>query len=679
MSALYRKLAAINIKNNRQFYLPYLLTGSVSVAMFYLVMAMQDNPGLESLGGGAQDIRMILTFGVVVVGVFVSIFLFYTNSFLMKRRKKELGIYNILGMEKKHITRVLFLEQLFTAAVTLAVGLAFGIVFNKLLEMILYRLTRIGANIPFYISSTGCMNTVKLFLLIYTATFLYNLMQIKLANPIELLHSKSIGEREPKTKLLLTLLGLVTLGAGYYIALTTTDAISALTWFFVAVLLVIVGTYCLFTAGSIALLKLLRKNKGFYYQTRHFTTVSGMIYRMKQNAVGLANICILSTMVLVTVSTTVCMYLGLEDSMRSAYPSEININAYYTALPEDRQEVARVAEETLKGSGRVITGQRAYLNMGTTVVCREDTWTPVGVGAGTNYSINDVALFMAIPRADYVALTGQEVETLADGEVAVAGTIPYEYDRVTIEDIEYEVKQHCEFPEDDAEGYMTMTQGMYYLIVPDEAALGELFATIQKNWTNERVDLYINYNMGYDIDGNAEEKLAVEGRLHEALLEWEKSGDEKSSGYQYSYMKGREENKQSFYTLYGGLFFLGMFLGTLFLMVTVLIIFYKQISEGYEDKERFAIMEKVGMSNAEVKAAIRSQVLLVFFLPLAAAVLHVCIAFPMITELLSALNMMNVPLFMACVAATAVIFGVIYLAVFLITSRSYYKIVGNQV
>ena len=679
MIQLYRKLAAINMKSNRRFYLPYLLTGIVSVAMFYLVMAMQDNPGLSSLGGGAQDIRMILTFGVVVVGVFVSIFLFYTNSFLMKRRKKELGIYNILGMEKKHLAKVLLLEQLFTAAVTIAGGLAFGIVFHKLLEMILYRLTRIGANIPFYISGTGCMNTVKLFLLIYMATFLYNLMQIKLANPIELLHSKSTGEREPKTKLLLTLLGLVTLGAGYYIALTTTDAISALTWFFVAVLLVIVGTYCLFTAGSIALLKLLRRNKKFYYQTRHFTTVSGMIYRMKQNAVGLANICILSTMVLVTVSTTVCMYLGLEDSMRSVYPSEVNINAYYTALPEDKREVAKVAEEVLRESGRVVTGWREYLNMGTTVVCQEDRWTPVGVGAGTNYNISDVALFMAIPRADYVALTGQEVEPLADGEAAVAGTIPYEYDRVTIENIGYEVKQHCEFPEDDAEGYMTITQGMYYLIVPDEAAIGELFAAIEKNWKNERVDLYINYNMGYDIDGNAKEKLAVEGRLHEALLEWEQSGEEKSSGYQYAYMKGREENKQSFYTLYGGLFFLGMFLGTLFLMVTVLIIFYKQISEGYEDKERFAIMEKVGMSNAEVKAAIRSQVLLVFFLPLAAAVLHVCIAFPMITELLSALNMMNVSLFMACVGATAVIFGVIYLAVFLITSRSYYKIVGNQV
>lgn len=679
MIQLYRKLAAINMKSNRRFYLPYLLTGIVSVAMFYLVMAMQDNPGLSSLGGGAQDIRMILTFGVGVVGVFVSIFLFYTNSFLMKRRKKELGIYNILGMEKKHLTKVLLLEQLFTAVVTITGGLVFGVTFHKLLEMILYRLTRLPANIPFYISRTGCVHTVQLFLFIYAATFLYNLMQIKLANPIELLHSRSAGEREPKTKLLLTVIGILTLGAGYYIAVTTTDAISALTWFFGAVLLVIVGTYCLFTAGSIAILKLLRRNKRFYYQTGHFTTVSGMIYRMKQNAVGLANICILSTMVLVTVSTTVCMYLGLEDSLKATYPLEINISAYYTDLPENKREVAVVTEEVLKESGRVITGQRAYLNMGTTVVCEEGTWTPVGVGAGTDYDINDVAMLVAIPREDYAALTGQEIEPLAKGEAAVAGTVPYEYDRVAVENIEYRVKQHCEFPEDETAGYLTMTQGIYYLIVPDEATLGELFAAIRKNWNNERVDPHIVYTMGYDIDGDANEELAAEERLREALLGWEQSGEQKSSGYEYVYLEGREENKQSFYTLYGGLFFLGMFLGSLFLMVTVLIIFYKQISEGYEDKERFAIMEKVGMSNAEVKAAIRSQVLLVFFLPLAAAILHVTMAFPMIAMLLESLKLINEQLFMACVAGTSVIFAVIYLSVFLITSRSYYKIVGNQV
>lgn len=679
MKRLYRKLAAINIKSNRQFYLPYLLTGILSVAMFYLMMAMQDNPGLESLGGGADDVKLILSFGVAVVGVFVSIFLFYTNSFLMKRRKKELGVYNILGMEKKHIAKVLFLEQLFTAAVTLAGGLTFGIVFNKLLEMILYRLTSLEGNIPFYISGTGCMNTLKLFLIIYTATFLYNLMQIKLANPVELLHSSNTGEREPKTKILMTLVGLATLGSGYYLAVTTTDAISALTWFFVAVLLVIVGTYCLFTAGSIALLKLLRRNKRFYYQTKHFTTISGMIYRMKQNAVGLSNICILSTMVLVTVSTTVCMYLGVEDGMKSRYPSEIAITTYYSGLPENKLEIAQVAEASLKESGRVITGQRGCLGVTTTAVCMGNEISVIGIGAGTDYSANDVTMLVMIPRADYMNYTGQEVAELAAGEVAIAAVPSYEGDKVTLEGTEYKVKQHCEFPEENTQEYLTMMEGICYLILPDEAALGNVFALLQENWNQTRAEPSITYSIGFDVDGNAEERLEAERALRQKILDWENESGEKSETYKYSYMEAREENRESFYVLYGGLFFLGMFLGTLFLMVTVLIIFYKQISEGYEDKERYAIMEKVGMSNQEVKQAIRSQVLMVFFLPLAVAILHVCVAFPMIRMLLECLSLTNMHLFMACVAGTSLVFGMIYLLVFLLTSRSYYRIVGNQV
>lgn len=678
MKRLYRKLAAINIKSNRQFYLPYLLTGILSVAMFYLMMAMQDNPGLASLGGGAEDIKMILSFGVVVVAVFVSVFLFYTNSFLMKRRKKELGVYNILGMEKKHIAKVLFLEQLFTAAVTLAGGLAFGIVFNKLLEMILYRLTRLEGNIPFYISGTGCMNTLKLFLLIYTATFLYNLMQIRLAKPVELLHSANTGEREPKTKLLMTLLGLVTLGGGYYLAVTTTDAISALTWFFVAVLLVIVGTYCLFTAGSIALLKLLRRNKRFYYQTRHFTTVSGMIYRMKQNAVGLSNICILSTMVLVTVSTTVCMYLGVEDGMKYRYPSEIGITAYYSAVPENKSEIAELAEASLKESGRVITGQEGYLSVTTTAKCIGNEISITGIGAGTDYSVNDVVMLVMIPRTEYMNYTNQEVAELAADEIAIAAIPAYEGDTVVLEDTEYKVKQYCEFPGEDTEEQLNFMEGVRYLILPDEAALGNVFARLQENWDQARVLPSITYRVGIDIDGTVDERLEAEHMLRQKISDWEsRNGGEES--YKYSYMEAREENREAFYVLYGGLFFLGMFLGTLFLMVTVLIIFYKQISEGYEDKERYAIMEKVGMSNQEVRQAIRSQVLMVFFLPLAAAILHVCVAFPMIRMLLECLNLTNVHLFMACVAGTSLVFGMIYLLVFLLTSRSYYRIVGNQV
>lgn len=678
MSKLYPRLAAANIKNNRQFYLPYILTGILSVAMFYLMMAMQDNPGIDTLGGGADDIRMILGFGVAVVGVFVSVFLFYTNSFIMKRRKKELGVYNILGMEKKHIAKVLFLETLFTAVVAIAGGLVFGIVFNKFLTMILYRLTGLDTSIPFYISGTGCANAVKLFFFIYGAAFLYNLMQIKLANPIELLHSSNAGEREPKTRILLTLTGLGTLGGGYYMALTTTNAVEALTLFFVAVLLVIIGTYCLFTAGSIALLKLLRKNKKYYYQTKHFTTVSGMIYRMKQNAVGLANICILSTMVLVTVSTTVCLYLGVEDELDARYPSEISAVAYFQEIPEDRTEVEQVMTESLKASGRVITAQRGYLDISFTAVRNGSEFSANGIGAGTDYDVSDVSMVTILTRQDYEVCSGNTIGELKEGEVALSAVPAFEGETVVLDGMEYRVKEICPFPGNE-ESYLSMMSGACYIIVPDETVLNEIFQTIKSGWNSERVELMFRYEMSIDINGTGEEKLAAESAMREAVNAWEEQNVEDRADYQNTYIECRQESRDSFYTLYGALFFLGLFLGALFLMVTVLIIFYKQISEGYEDKERYAIMEKVGMSNVEVKRAIRSQVLTVFFLPIAVAVVHVVMAFPMIKMLLECMNLTNVTLFIACVAGTALVFGIIYLLVYLLTSRSYYKIVGNQV
>lgn len=678
MSKLYPKLAAANMKNNRQFYLPYILTGILSVAMFYLMMAMQDNPGLETLGGGAEDIRLILRLGVVVVGVFVSIFLFYTNSFIMKRRKKELGVYNILGMEKKHIAKVLFLENLFTAVMAMSGGLVFGIIFNKFMTMILYRLTGLTASISFHISGAGCINTVKLFFLIYGAAFLYNLMQIRLANPIELLHSTNTGEREPKTKMLLTLIGIAALGGGYYIAVTTTNAVQAMLLFFVAVLLVIIGTYCLFTAGSIAFLKLLRKNKKYYYQTKHFTTVSGMIYRMKQNAVGLANICILSTMVLVTVSTTVCMYLGVEDELDARYPSEILAVAFFSEIPEDRTEMERVMTESLKASGRVITARQGYFDTAFTAVRSENEFAANGIGAGTDYDISDVTMLTIMTRQDYETFSGDKVAELGEGEVALSAVPAFEGETVLLDGMEYTVKEILPFDGEEKD-YLSMMSGVCYVVVPDETVLDEIFQTIKSGWNSERVDPTFRYEMQLDINGTGEEKLAAEAAMREAVEEWENEHGSEQTAYQYSYIECRQQNRDTFYTLYGALFFLGLFLGALFLMVTVLIIFYKQISEGYEDKERFAIMEKVGMSNEEVKRAIRSQILTVFFLPIVAAVVHVVMAFPMITTLLEGLSLTNVALFGGCVVGTALVFGFIYLLVYLLTSRSYYKIVGNQV
>lgn len=669
MNKLYWKLAVTNMKNSKQFYLPYLLTGMLSVAMFYLMMAMQDNPGLSTMAGG-MNIKLVLTLGVVVVALFTGIFLFYTNSFIMKRRKKELGVYNILGMEKKHIGRMIFLETVFTMAVTLGGGLFFGIVFNKFLTMFLYRLTGLEAAIPFYVSQTGCVNAVVLFGVIYALILLHNLMQIRLSNPIELLRGTNAGEREPKTKILLTLIGLVSLGSGYYIAVTIADVMQAILMFFVAVLLVILGTYCLFTAGSIAFLKLLRKNKKYYYQTRHFTTVSGMIYRMKQNAVGLANICILSTMVLVTVSTTVCMYLGTENAIDSMYPAEVWATARYHELPENYEEMDARTEEALKSAGAVLTNHRTYLNFTITALRTEDGFAASGIGAGTEYDIDDVAILTVMPQADYEAIGGDIMKPLQPGEVALSATPVYEKDSVLLENIPFAVKEICQAPK-GVTGHISAVNGECVAVVADEATLLRIYEAVQAGWNHERVEPELRYDSYFDFAGTSEEKIALGDAVETALAGWEESPE--------YHLSLKEEARKEFYSLYGGMLFLGLFLGTLFLMVTVLIIFYKQISEGYEDKERFAIMEKVGMSNAEVKRSIHSQILTVFFLPIVAAVIHVVMAFPMIKLILSAFNLSNITLFAACVAGTALVFFVIYLIVFLLTSRSYYKIVGNQV
>lgn len=678
MRKLYPKLAATNIRNNKQFYLPYLLAGGLSVAMLYLVLAMVYNPGLREMNGG-QTVAATLSLGGVIVRVFAAIFLFYTNSFIIKRRKKELGVYNILGMEKKHIAKVLSLEMLFTAVVTIAGGLVFGIVFNKLLTMILYRMTGLNASIPFTISTAGCRSVMITFVVIYAAALCYNLMQIKLANPIELLHSGNKGEREPKTKILITLIGTAALGGGYYLALTVGDAVSAITMFFIAVLLVIVGTYCLFTAGSIALLKLLRKNKKYYYQARHFTTVSGMIYRMKQNAVGLANICILSTMVLVTVSTTVCMYLGIEDILTVRFPKEVIVTTYYAAMPENPEMIETALDDSLAASGRGILSKCGYLNMSMTAVRREEGFSVTGIGAGTDYSISDVVVLDIVTKADYEKLTGESIAPLEEGEIAIAAEPFYEGEILEFEDRTYTVKESLAYPTDEEEYLASIANGTAYLIVPDDAEFEGIFETLARNWDSERVALNINYNLGYEIDGTSEEKIAAESAVRDAVALWVSREAQKNEAYAGCYIEAREENRAEYWALNGGFLFLGLFLGTMFLMVTVLIIFYKQISEGYEDKERYAIMEKVGMSSVEVKHAIRSQVLTVFFLPMAVAVIHIIMAFPMIKLILDAFSLTNTTLFALCVAGTALVFFLIYLLVFVLTSRSYYKIVGNQV
>lgn len=660
MKSLYCRLAVTNLKNNKQFYIPYLLMGILSVMMFYCMRAMQGSQALGEMRGGAE-VALILLLGLVVVGICACIFLFYTNSFVMKRRKKELGIYNILGMEKKHIAKVMVWESSLLYVISVGGGLLFGILFNKLLTMFLYKLVGFSESIPFYISWSGCLQTLVFFAVMYLLILVYNCLQVKLANPIALLHSANAGEKEPKSKWLLGILGAACMVGGYWLALTIQSAVEAITFFFVAVVLVIIGTYALFSVISILVLKALKKNKKYYYQTRHFTSVSGMIYRMKQNATGLANICILSTMVLVMVSTTVCLYAGVDDAVNARQETELDVQFNLEGILEDaqRKELSDKMTKLITDENREISMQKDYME------CYWFTHTKgesvEAIDDENRGSFKDVSMLQVMTEEDYETYSGQQIESVEPGKVIVAALPAWKSDNIKIFGKEYEVQSKPQYPDRGESGMLYGDGGYMFVIVPDKEAIGEIRKLGQEEVKN--VSERFQYHVLADIDGDSEQKKACANAVSKGF-----DGEDMICFSKTSYRESQME-------MSGGFLFLGLFFGTLFLMITVLIIYYKQISEGYEDRERFHIMTKVGMSRKEVKASINSQVCTVFFLPIVVAVIHLFGAFPMLELMLSAFNLYNEKLFLICLFGTVAVFATIYFVVYKLTSKSYYKIV----
>lgn len=659
-SSIYSRLALTNLKNNRKTYVPYILTSILTVMMYYIMDALSRSNSIVD-----PSLQSVLTCAVGVIIIFAVIFLFYTNSFLIKRRKKELGVYNILGMGKRHIAQMLATETVVTASASIGAGLIFGIIFSKLMYLVLLKILHYDVRMDFEISGASVRYTLILFVGIFLMTLIFNLFQIQLSNPVELLHGGSQGEKEPKTKWALTLAGMVLLGTGYFIAVTTKQPLAAIQRFFVAVICVILGTYALFIAGSVALLKMLRKNKRFYYQTKHFSAVSGMIYRMKQNAVGLANICILSTMVLVMISTTISLYMGMEDVLKTRFPEEFEAKTNISA-PEADRAVDSIIEEELGKEGVAAKSLMRYHDGGFAALKEEDGFALQQFG---NYQDEDVVDIRLIPIEDYNQMEGME-GTLAPDEVyAYCTGKEWGKDSVRIGDRTYRVAKELENMKIAPKGEQDVVEG-YCFIVPDAGQIRELLAEVygdsgmQKDWVEQMSAL--NYRVTFDLKGEKGACLSAMRNMKARIEEEVPAG----------FCESRELSREEFYFLYGGLLFIGIYLGVLFLMATVLIMYYKQISEGYDDRERYQIMQKVGMSKREVRSSIRSQVLIVFFLPLAAAVIHIAVAFGVITKLLAILNLTNVQLFLICTIATVVVFAVFYGLVFSLTAREYYKIVN---
>lgn len=669
---IFSRLAKQNIRNNKSTYIPYMITCIFCIAMIYMMEFLRDCPTLDQAVRQADEVRMIVFTGEIVVEIFSIIFLIYSNSFLMKRRQKEIGLYNILGLERNHIGIVMFLETIITSIGSLAGGIAAGIIGSKLALLLLLKLLHIPSVLGFYISVKGIFTCLFMFGIVFLMILFLNLAKIHLSRPVELLRGNNTGEKEPAAKWLMALIGFICLGAGYYLAVTTESPIKAITIFLLAVILVMAGTYLLFTAGSIVILKFLRRRKSFYYRTGNFISISGMLYRMKQNAIGLASICILSTGVLLMISMTVSIYFGMNDIMLNRYPYDVDMSV--TSISEDECQTAIEAFEKAIADNKVPVEksvEEIYLD----IVCSKNGDQILIKPANTIRNSDSVLVLSLLNQAEYERLTGISAN-LNDGEIFAWYPSAVQKDSVTVDETEFTVKKWLDKnPLTCGEDAVSDNA---VLVVTDEdfKKFDEMRTEMYKGVSSAPAGEDLTLHLGLDITGSETDKIDFGTPVMEVVKDLKKNGGLSENSWITSGI--RQQEYESYYADNGSLLFIGILLGSLFLMGTAMIIYYKQISEGYEDQKRFEIMQKVGLSRREVRSSVRRQILMVFFLPLLMAMLHITMAFPMIRRMLLLFGMTNTKLFIGCTAGTVLIFAVVYGLIYLMTARSYYHIVERK-
>lgn len=676
----YLQIALSGMKKNKILYKPYILTCISMVMMNYIIQFLVTTPAFDNMAGGAT-VRGMLGLGCYVMAVFSVIFLFYTNSFLIRRRKKELGLYNILGMGKKNIGLVLFWETLIIGGVSLGAGLFGGMLFSKLAELGLINMLKREIDFSLYISASAVLKTVILFGIIFILIYLNALRQIHTANPTALLNSENAGEKPPKANWLLGFLGVIILAVAYYIAVSIEQPLAALAWFFVAVIMVIAATYLLFVTGSVLLCRILQKKKGYYYKPAHFVSVSSMAYRMKRNGAGLASICILATMVLVMITGSACLYFGAEDSLRSRYPYDINATVYLNEpaqIQDDFVEKLRDnAQKVMEANGQPATKTVDYRMANTTGLVIGDE---MDANAEEYLKTFDVGTYdglrniFFVPISDYNRLSGQNIHLGKGQAMLFTFRCHYNYDTFKIKDAEsFEiVKTMDDFP---ANGMIAMDIiPSMVLVVPD---LGQSLETLAEMEYETQYNVYkllqFKWYYGINTDASVDKEIAMTKELYESYRTFAIQGGI-NMGYSCESLEG---NRIDFYSTYGGLFFLGIMLSIVFIFAATLIIYYKQVSEGYEDRSRFEIMQKVGMTKKDIRVSINSQMLTVFLLPLVTAVVHLAFAFPLIRKLLMLFNLNNLTLLIIIAAVSAAVFAVFYVLAYRITSNAYYGIVSG--
>ena len=675
---LYFKLAWTGINKNRKLYIPYILTCVGMIAMFYIIHAISYSPLLKEMSGGGS-LGSILGLGKFVIAAFALIFLIYTNSFLIRRRYKEFGLYNILGMDKRSISSVVAIESLVVAAISLACGLGLGISLSKLAELGLLRIIQGEVNYKFSVSLEAVVYTVGLYGAIFLLIFIKSIVQVRISKPLELLKKENAGEKAPKANWIIAAFGVIILGIAYYLAVSIETPLSALTVFFGAVLMVIAASYMLFISGSVALCKVLQKNKGYYYKKNHFVSVSSMVYRMKRNGAGLASICILSTMVLVSVSATTSLYFGANDTLNARYPVENQFNISLKSIDNltdgTIDEIESGYDEVFHNYGLEPQNlvKYAYIYSVGLMVDKDEINTDVDPYESNVGAYEKLRELYFIPQADYNAATGENV-SLKDGEALVC-TKGCDYDRDSFHFKGIELKIVGEFKTfatfGDANAAVTPS---VMFVIPDMETmrpLGEL--------TDEYNSYPVHWFYGYDIDADEETQINIYNDQQKALkeLDEEMSTEEEPTLFSY-YCDCLASSRSDFFQSFGGLFFIAIMLSVVFIFAMAMIIYYKQISEGYEDKSRFEIMQKVGMTKEDIKKSINSQVLTVFFAPLIMAGVHLAFAFPLVWKLLQLFYLENLSLAIWVTVGSFIAFALIYAIIYKITAGAYYKIVSES-
>ncbi len=670
-AGFYPKLAWEGIQKNKRLYVPYILTGCMMVMMFYILGFLMESPALGSMKGGSV-LMTVLPLGCMVIAIFSVLFLFYTNSFLIRQRYREFGLYNILGMDKKNIGRIMVWESLYVAVLAVGIGVIAGIVLSKGAELVLLNLLNMEISYSLSIGKKALALTPAVYGVIYILLLFNSLIRVGCSKPLELMQSNRAGERTPKCTWLFAVVGVGLLAMAYYLAVSIQEPLSAMLWFFIAVILVIIGTYLLFIAGSVVFCRLLQKNKRYYYQPNHFVSVSSMVYRMKRNGAGLASICILLTMVLVMISSTTCLYFGEEDSLSRRYPNDINITVTFQEIEGIGEESLDFLREQFGAYSREdtdLTGMRACEIPG--LITEEGILIDYSKNADLTLSYDNVGYLSVISLEDYNSRMGEE-KTLAEKECLVfCERLDFSWETFTMEYGEtLQVKEQLTEFQVDGDS-LAMMMPTVYLVVED---IESFIKPVQelKNSAGTSMMLY-NWRCGFDMNGEEAERTAV-AKLREVLKTL--ATGENSGKMTYS-IESRAIQREAFYDLYGSLFFLGIMLSIVFLMAAVLIIYYKQICEGYEDAARFEIMQKVGMTKQDIKKSINSQMLTVFFLPLMFAGIHLFFAFPFITKIFRMFAYDNIFLSIMVNLICFFLFGLLYTLVYKITSGVYYAIVSG--